>query len=532
MNRDAALKAAVRNIATHGDTDVFPFPFECHLFYDAPDACVKVLKELDSKFDEFMATYPADTIITLTQVGYTGFRWATQIEPFWNAYYLALVIQIADQIERERIPESEEMVFSYRYTWQEQSGKLFKDLTWRDYKRKCLELSANHDCVVVTDIADFYSRIYHHRIDNALRRLPNPGNTPQRIMQLLSAFSKNVSYGLPIGGPASRVLAELALVDVDRHLRVRHVPFCRYADDFCLFCADRAEAYRMLVFLSEKLFNEGLGLQKKKTRILSAKDYKEASKAFLPLPEEKDSSDEHKLLNISLRFDPYSPTAEEDYERLKNTVSEIDIISILGREIAKTAIDPTVSKQAINAVKALDPVLQGAAIRTILDPDNLEVLSPVFVTILRLVRSVYRGLNNSDKDFVDQTLLQVYNEQSPLLSVELNFSYFIQVLGQRYSQPKEELLVKVFGEQRSPLIRRLILLILADWKCHYWLRDLKAGYGGLSVWEKRGFILASYVLGDEGEHWRSYAKRSWSPMDHVARDWFAERFNKNSRMPI
>ncbi|MCZ7611906.1 MAG: hypothetical protein M5U17_17330 [Ignavibacterium sp.] len=29
--------------------------------------------------------------------------------------------------------------------------------------------------------------------------------------ELLSAFSGTISYGLPVGGPASRILAELAL---------------------------------------------------------------------------------------------------------------------------------------------------------------------------------------------------------------------------------------------------------------------------------------------------------------------------------
>ena len=252
----------------------------------------------------------------------------------------------------------------------------------------------------------------------------------------------------------------------------------------------------------------------------------------MPTEENGDATEEQKLLNISLRFDPYSPTAEEDYEALKAAVGEVDIIGILGREVAKTAIDPTVSKQAINAIKALSPALQGGAVRTILDPKNLSVLSPVFVTILRLVRSVYSTLLDEDKEFVDDTLMQLHDQESPLLSVELNLSYFIQVLGQRRSGPKEELLVSLFEKHQKSLIRRLILLILADWECHYWLSALKRQYPGFSVWEKRAFILASYVLGDEGDHWRRHAKKSWTPMDHLVRDWFSARYPANKRMPI
>ena len=528
-----AFRAAIKNIASHGDTDIFPFPFECHLFHDEPEKCAEVLEHLHANYEECMSTYPPDMIENLSQVGYTGFRWAAQIEPFWNAYYLACVIKLAGQIESQRIHEDAETIYSYRFRWQEETGKLFKDSTWRDYKKRCIQLSYKNPCVVITDIADFYPRIYHHKINNALSRLPDPGDLRTRIMGLLSSFSRiNVSYGLPIGGPASRILAELALIAVDRHLKTRQITFCRYADDFCLFCKDKSAAYKTLVFLSELLFDEGLVLNKKKTRIITAKEYRETSKAFLPTGDDKDTSDERKLLNISLRYDPYSPTAEEDYENLKAAVGEVDIVGILGREVAKIAIDPTVSKQAINAIKALDPPLQGGAVRTILDPSNLEVLSPVFVTILRLVRSVYVELLENDRDFVDSTLLSLHHEASPLLSIDLNLSYYIQVIGQRKSQAKEELLVELFETHQSPLLRRLIILILADWQCHYWLSGLKRRYAGLSSWEKRAFILASYVLGDEGDHWRKHVKRSWSPMDTMARDWFCNRYPKNKKMPI
>lgn len=533
MNMHDAIKAAVKNIASHGDTDIFPFPFEHHLFHDSPQKCVELIEKIHSELDDYMASYSPDIIETLSQVGYTGFRWAAQIEPFWNAYYLACVIKLADAIEAVRLPENVQSIFSYRFSWQEDTGKLFKDSTWRDYKNRCIALSHEHPVVIVTDIADFYPRIYHHRIENTLKRLESAGDLPGRIMKMLSAFSQiHVSYGLPIGGPASRILAELALINVDRYLKTKQTVFCRYADDFCIFCSDRSSAYKKLVFLSEQLFNEGLVLNKKKTRILTAEEYQETSKAFMPTDQNEDGNDEHKLLNISLRYDPYSPTAEEDYDALKEAVGDVDIIGILGREVAKTAIDPTVSKQAINAIKALAPPLQGAAIRTILDTRNLQVLSPVFVTILRLVRAIYASLAEEDKAFIDETLMELYQQGSPLLSVDLNLSYYIQVIGQRKSTIKEELLVLLFDTHLNPLIRRLILLILADWECHYWLSDLKRQYSSLSVWEKRAFILASYVLGDEGKHWRNHAKKNWSPMDNLVRDWFSVRYQTNRNMPI
>ena len=99
MDIDQAVEAALRNIAQHGDTDIFPFPFEKHVFYDNSEQCKQLLQHRHQHFEAQLGANPPQTIKSLTQIGYAGFRWATQIEPFWNAYYLALVIALADQIE-------------------------------------------------------------------------------------------------------------------------------------------------------------------------------------------------------------------------------------------------------------------------------------------------------------------------------------------------------------------------------------------------------------------------------------------------
>ena len=99
MKINTAIERALQNIAKFGDTDIFPFLFERHIFYDCPSECAALLREIHDNFDAHLSDRPPTTHESLTQVGYTGFRWATQIEPFWNAYYLALVIYLANQIE-------------------------------------------------------------------------------------------------------------------------------------------------------------------------------------------------------------------------------------------------------------------------------------------------------------------------------------------------------------------------------------------------------------------------------------------------
>lgn len=533
MHIDQAIASAIRNIAEHGDTDIFVFPFENLVFKDMPSESAAIVKEFYAKPHDWIAAYPPQVMQCLTQVGYSGFRWAALIDPFWNAYYLSLVLSIADVIENVRIPDTEKTVFSYRFDWQDDKAKIFRDSTWIDFRHQCLELSENHPVIVQTDIADFYPRIYHHRIENALQRLPGIGDHPKRIMDLLKQFSQNVSYGLPVGGPASRILAELALDNVDKLLLRRGVRFCRYADDYALFCADRSDAYRQLVFLSEKLANEGLVLQKKKTRILSSQEFRDTAQLLDPVEAANAlASEEKKLLSISLRFDPYSPTAESDYEELKGAIQDIDIIGILGREIAKPVVDAAVARHAVQAILALDDSQRLQAVKMLLDGSNVMTLAPVFVTVMRVVREVYATSDPDARSFIDDCLCKLWSEQSPLLSVEVNLSYYMRALAGDQTQYKEEIVIKLFEQSASPMIRRLAILIMSKWRCHYWLSDARTKYGAMSVFERRAFVIASYFLGDEGKHWREHVKPSWASPDRLVRDWFSTRFQTNKSVPV
>jgi hypothetical protein len=76
MSPNQSFVAAVRNVARHGDTDIFPFPFENLLFSEFEKEAVSFLETIHKDFGSWLATYPPQCISALTQVGYTGFRWA------------------------------------------------------------------------------------------------------------------------------------------------------------------------------------------------------------------------------------------------------------------------------------------------------------------------------------------------------------------------------------------------------------------------------------------------------------------------
>jgi hypothetical protein len=285
----------------------------------------------------------------------------------------------------------------------------------------------------------------------------------------------------------------------------------------------------VLVFLSEQLFNEGLILQKSKTRILSASEFYDTWKLLDPKIEAV--TDEEKLLNISIRFDPYSETPVEDYEALSAAVQDVNVVGILAREIGKTAIDTTVTKQAIQAIRVLDAPAQAGALRTLLDKENLDVLSPVFVTLMRAVRSLYDDLPDESKGTIDEALIRIFDEQQHILSVELNLAYYLQAISRRHSDRKVEILVDVYDNRPSPILRRIIIGAMSNWGCDYWLSDVKRKHASLHEWVKPAMILASYYLTDEGKHWRDDVKKSWNPMEILTREWFCHRFQTRKDFP-
>ena len=92
-----------------------------------------------------------------------------------------------------------------------------------------MELARHNKFVVVCDISEFYPRLNHHRLENAIKHLNLRSDVPYKICEFLSNFSGTYSFGIPVGGPAARILSELVLNQIDRLLRAASIEFTDYA---------------------------------------------------------------------------------------------------------------------------------------------------------------------------------------------------------------------------------------------------------------------------------------------------------------
>lgn len=517
---------AVRNVAHWGDTDVLPFPIENHWFHDAEQDAVELISELDANFDAWMAEYPLTFDQTLCAVGYVGFRGATQIDPIWNAYLLSLVVQMGADIESARLPISANCVFSYRFAPDAESNTLFnREIGWGMFQSHALAQAQTYNHVLAVDISDFYPRVYHHRIDNALGQATLNKGAATRTMEILKKLSiGGVSYGLPIGGNAARLLAELVLNRTDRLLATEDVPFCRFVDDYYLFSDSEQELRRSLVYLSEILLrHEGLSLQRNKTRIMTSEEFVHTSPAALPATAESESEAHAKeFLRIRLLYDPYSPTADEDFDRLRDQLDKFDIVGMLARELRKSRVDEVLVRQLIKSIRYLTPRIKEAAVESLIK--NLEVLYPLFPTVALVIRALLDEISIELKEKIFETLRAYIRSGSYVLSVPANVSFALRVLVYDPSEESDTLFIRLYNLPRtSVLLKRDLILCLARRGVDYWLADRIRDYSNLAPWEKRALIPASYVLGDEGRHWRQRTRPQLSRVDQLFMNWIGAK---------
>ena len=301
------------------------------------------------------------------------------------------------------------------------------------------------------DISEFYPRLAHHRLENALEHVAGNTQYPKHIMDFLANFSNNNSFGLPVGGPAARLLSELTINQIDRLLHADGIKFVRFADDYHLFANSREEAYRSLIYLSDKLYsNQGLTLQKSKTRIMTSAEFRSTSPLAGKLSDEEAEEEgqaaamSHKaseLLQFSLRFDPYSPNAQEDYEHLRREVRRFDIVSLLKQELLKSRVHIALARKIVSAVRYLDERSKDDAVLSIVD--NCDLLYPIISSVMLMLSQVFEELAADTRVEIAFKLSELIRDDSHVFRVDIHLAYAVRVLAHLPSSDNELLLQRI-----------------------------------------------------------------------------------------
>lgn len=507
------FERAAREIAAHGDNDTLPFDLDIKFvgkkslelgsiafgFYSELKG--GPIKENKTRL-EGMRVYSERLV---APSGPAGFRVVTKIHPFWNIYLNGLAIAIAETLE----PLRHEHAHSYRFVSSEEDQLFDSTRSWRAFKQATVRHANDvgpESIVVQTDISSFYDHVSHHYLENFLNDLGGDAEViAAQINALLGHFSGKRSFGLPVGGQAARILAELFLHYVDNALNASGVNWHRYVDDYVLIARNTAEAYRALATLAQALQDYGLTLNKSKTVFLSSKHYHDYVCAQLG-----DNDDEAiRLRTIDLKFDPYSDKPHVDYESLKETVESLEVRQLLSRELEKSLPDNFLVAQIGRTMRLHSPRIALEIATTLLKPTNLHAFRSSFSTIMRGVAHL-----RSDPIFasihvdIDTLLDAVPANSAHLLEVDTNCLHYLRCLRFRQTPQRSQFVQRLFNGTQSDIRQRACIECWRNWKDRVAYNRLRNRWNQMTPDCQRAFWLTTYAFGDEGDAARRQFKHA------------------------
>jgi Reverse transcriptase (RNA-dependent DNA polymerase) len=488
------LDQSLSAVQLHGYGDFFPEPPELFLLVtrwnEIREELVKVDLDLYEGYDVIFAFAPKSRL---------NVRRVAMLHPYDLIFYTALVLALRPGITASRLPLAEKRVFSY-HAEEADHGVLYNEKPgyqdFRDAISRRVRRSPN--CYVgIADIADFYPRVYQHRLVNALQAACGPALQDHiRVLEkMLTRLSENVSYGIPIGPPASRLLGEAILIDVDSTLLSFDIDFLRFTDDYVVFAKTPEDAEYGIRMLAETLFlNHGLTLQTAKTKVLEGSAYVDR---YLTTHTSKE--EEHrKLLEIvgeydkAVSYDDMSKEQKQEIdamnlsEMLEDALSEDEMIDF--REVSFI-----LGRLSALEKPELIPIVMG----------HLDRLAPVAHSIAAFFKR-FSGMDRATRNKVADALLD------PILSGSRYASeyYSVWVLSIFADNPvwdHAEGLLRILRETRSDVVRRFAALALLASGSRAQIVQIRQYFASASSLCRTALMLASAKMGSDE---RRYLRQS------------------------
>lgn len=487
-----SLTHAIKHLCKYGDTDVFPHLPELAFVREQELAIIEELKDLD------LDTYgPGSAFEALGPKSRFGFRIVHQLPFLDTILLLAATVEIGAFIEEHRLAVGGSEAFSYRFDPDGNGGLFRNDRTFKDWLNahyKLVKGNLKIKNIITTDISDFYARINFHRLENLLGEAAPKHAAARYIIKHIKVIRAKQSFGLPVGGSAARLLAELALSDTDRALKYEERLATRFVDDIRIFLGANEDPYDALAFIAEQLgINEGLSLNVSKTRVETRSEFLKRLKRQLA-----DVSDEAEgaaldALTSDLYFDD-EPDPDE-LEKLKS----MNLLGFLQEEVGKEAFDMGRIKVIFRALKLAKPT---EAI-DYLTANFTELV--VFSKEVTLLMQVLEADNPSCFDDLSDTVVEAILTP-PASSIQLIKTWLLELFV-RGTVPISSANLKKLVVLSSSLDRRQLHLIRGRIGDKHFFRKNKTGFGQLSSVEQPCFIWGAACLPkDEYETWLSTVK--------------------------
>lgn len=490
--KTSSLEWALNCALNYGDTDIFPDTFE--------------FKAIE--FDRSVLDYLANEDILSWNVGQLrqclvpkhryGFRISSQLDPLDFLIYTAIIYEIGQELESTRIELDRNIVHSYRLSPKPDGQMYSRDYNYTTFRQaaKNQVKSRQFTHVVIADIADFFPRLYEHRVYNALNAATTHTNHAKAISRLLKQWTEHYSYGIPVGPAASHLISEVAINDVDRLLLSEQTVFVRYSDDYRIFCTSIREAHEKLALLANVLFsNHGLTLQQSKTKIL---DIDKFEAIYLQSEETIELNELTRKFNSiveELGLDQYDNFKWGDLpEKEQKELEELNLVEILKEQSDLDDIDIGICKFVL---RRLAQIGNEDGLDTVLN--NIDKLYPVFKDVVKYITAL--RISPQDKITIGSRMLSLI-QGTTVSHLEYHRSWLLNIFTHSEEYNNKDEFVKLYNRFTDEFSQREIILALGRSKQDFWFRTQKQKVFSFTKWTRRALLLAASCFPpDERKNW-------------------------------
>jgi hypothetical protein len=469
------LNRAFALVERSGGSDFFPAPFEIRALRAAWPSVRAVLASTDLR-----AYVPAPFVSLMAPKHNYTVRVALLPDPIDLIIFTAVVLRLAKPIQRRRDRYQEQRVFSYRFSARRPravGGPVYSD--YPAFLRVAQRKAARATAVGAADIADFFPRVYLHRLENSLVALSGDGPATQVLMGMLTRWSGGTSYGIPVGLRASNLIAEALLVEVDEFLLSRGIDFIRYVDDYTFFGASEADCSRALYHLGSRLADtQGLSLNDSKTRVYSPQQFM----ARLNAPQTVQRRSRADLLRTIQRGDPYAEIDEQTLTPVQRRV----IRNINAKKLLEDALDqePADLSTIRFVLKFLSSLRRPELVSPVLE--NLDRLLPVSESVARFL-DVF---DNLPPERVQEIAGELVRFIGRAFVPDFQLIWLLEPFSHSSAWNHLDAMRALATDHAHPMVRRQAILALGAAGDRSALLDIKSRWHGASPWEARSILFA------------------------------------------
>lgn len=318
------------------------------------------------------------------------YRNAAWLDPVLATLYLGIALELG---ERSKLLPSNNIAFSYRL-YSDGEEIFDPSINWAGFQIKALSLAAPRTFVISLDLANFYASFTLKKVQNSLSIIPDCLQQKATIERILGCCEVDL-HGLPVGGDASRILAELTLSQIDTELGKCGIKFCRFVDDYRIICADLEAANAAILVFQTIVTRFGFAMNAEKTRIESAELYHELNTLSDRVSLNFRSDEQGNQWRIEALEDPYSASVIDKISQLENE-ADIDSVAVL---IEKETQKIAPSQRNLGTILRACLLLPSGQPEAVLCKLIEALQRPVFFPLLpKLVRVIARMCERKDFD--------------------------------------------------------------------------------------------------------------------------------------